>query len=130
VLLQTREHLLEIAMAADWKADAWQPTLRVDGACDALATETMQFLSDIINAPPVAGPPVHETRSTWGGVACGMPRGCFIPDRTVREIVTQKPNSRPAESIGHCGVMPENGPMTLARRENNALWKEAVDARR
>ncbi len=71
---QTRD-LLE-AMRADWQAKGAQPILRVDGGMTA-SDWTMQFLSDIIDAP-VDRPVVRETTALGAGVA-GWHAGGALP---------------------------------------------------
>ena len=73
---QTRD-LLE-AMAADWQSDGVQPTLRVDGGMTA-SDWTMQFLSDIIDAP-VDRPKLQETTALGVAWLAGMHVGLY-PDQ-------------------------------------------------
>lgn len=72
---QTRD-LLE-AMAADWRKEGVQPTLRVDGGMSA-SDWTMQFLSDIIDAP-VDRPALQETTALGVAWLAGMRAGVY-PD--------------------------------------------------
>jgi len=73
---QTRD-LLE-AMAADWQTVGLQPTLRVDGGMTA-SDWTMQFLSDIIDAP-VDRPTLKETTALGVAWLAGMHVGLY-PDQ-------------------------------------------------
>ncbi len=70
---QTRD-LLE-AMHADWQGEGVQPTLRVDGGMTA-SDWTMQFLSDIIDAP-VDRPEVLETTALGAGWLAGQRAGVY-----------------------------------------------------
>lgn len=73
---QTRD-LLE-AMQADWKDKADAPVLRVDGGMSA-SDWTMQFLSDIIDAP-VDRPRILETTALGAAWLAGMQAG-FYPQK-------------------------------------------------
>ncbi|MEO0921155.1 MAG: glycerol kinase GlpK [Pseudomonadota bacterium] len=73
---QTRD-LLE-AMNADWAADGEEQVLRVDGGMSA-SNWTMQFLSDIIDAP-VDRPQVLETTALGAAWLAGMQAG-VCPDQ-------------------------------------------------
>ena len=70
---QTRD-LLE-AMSADWKMTGVSPTLRVDGGMST-SDWTMQFLSDIINAP-VDRPEIIETTALGVAWLAGMHIGVY-----------------------------------------------------
>ena len=70
---QTRD-LLE-AMSADWKMIGVSPTLRVDGGMST-SDWTMQFLSDIINAP-VDRPEIIETTALGVAWLAGMHIGVY-----------------------------------------------------
>jgi glycerol kinase len=72
---QTRD-LLE-AMSADWQISGVSPTLRVDGGMCS-SDWTMQFLSDIINAP-VDRPKIIETTALGVAWLAGMHIGLY-PD--------------------------------------------------
>jgi len=72
---QTRD-LLE-AMSADWQISGVSPTLRVDGGMCS-SDWTMQFLSDIINAP-VDRPEIIETTALGVAWLAGMHIGVY-PD--------------------------------------------------
>jgi len=70
---QTRD-LLE-AMTADWASEGTAPVLRVDGGMSA-SDWTMQFLSDIIDAP-VDRPEVLETTALGAAWLAGMQAGLY-----------------------------------------------------
>ena len=70
---QTRD-LLE-AMSADWQISGVSPTLRVDGGMCS-SDWTMQFLSDIINAP-VDRPEIIETTALGVAWLAGMHIGVY-----------------------------------------------------
>ena len=74
---QTRD-LLE-AMISDWKSDAKGGVLRVDGGMSA-SNWTMQFLSNILNAP-VDRPEVLETTAMGVAWLAGMRVG-FYPEQS------------------------------------------------
>ena len=108
---QTRD-LLE-AMAADWKADGVQPTLRVDGGMSA-SDWTMQFLSDIFNAP-VDRPTVHETTALGVAWLAGMHAGVYPDQEQFAKSWTQETQFTPKMDDDQ-------------RDAKYALWKKAVDA--
>ena len=74
VCYQTRD-LLE-AMQNDWQQKN-PPVLRVDGGMVA-SDFTMQFLSDILNAP-VDRPVILETTAVGAAYLAGMKRGIYPP---------------------------------------------------
>tara|TARA_R110002096_G_scaffold7302_6_gene32078 strand:+ start:359 stop:1846 length:1488 start_codon:yes stop_codon:yes gene_type:complete len=108
---QTRD-LLE-AMSADWKADGVQPTLRVDGGMSA-SDWTMQFLSDIIDAP-VDRPTVHETTALGVAWLAGMHAGVYPDQEQFAKSWTQETQFTPKMDDDQ-------------RDAKYALWKKAVDA--
>ena len=108
---QTRD-LLE-AMSADWKADGVQPTLRVDGGMSA-SDWTMQFLSDIIDAP-VDRPTVHETTALGVAWLAGMHSGVYPDQEQFAKSWTQETQFTPKMDDDQ-------------RDAKYALWKKAVDA--
>ena len=108
---QTRD-LLE-AMSADWKADGVQPTLRVDGGMSA-SDWTMQFLSDIIDAP-VDRPTVHETTALGVAWLAGMHAGVYPDQEQFAKSWTQETQFTPKMDDDQ-------------RDAKYALWKKAIDA--
>jgi len=108
---QTRD-LLE-AMAADWQGDDVQPILRVDGGM-AASDWTMQFLSDIINAP-VDRPTVQETTALGVAWLAGMQAGVYPDQESFAKSWTQETRFTPNMDDDQ-------------RTAKYARWKKAVKA--
>ncbi len=108
---QTRD-LIE-AMAADWQSDEVQPILRVDGGMVA-SDWTMQFLSDIINAP-VDRPTIRETTALGVAWLAGMHAGVYPDRETFAKTWTQETRFTPTMDADR-------------RAAKYARWKKAVQA--
>lgn len=108
---QTRD-LLE-AMAADWRKDGVQPTLRVDGGMSA-SDWTMQFLSDIIDAP-VDRPALQETTALGVAWLAGMRAGVYPDMDGFAAIWAQDKQFTPAMDAD-------------TRATKYAAWQRAVQA--
>lgn len=108
---QTRD-LLE-AMRADWQGHGADATLRVDGGMSA-SDWTMQFLSDIINAP-VDRPEVLETTAMGAAWLAGQRIGLYPDMQGFEENWAVDRTFTPA--------MDEN-----TRATRYATWKRAVEA--
>ncbi len=108
---QTRD-LLE-AMHADWAAEGTAPVLRVDGGMSA-SDWTMQFLSDIINAP-VDRPEVLETTALGAAWLAGMQAGIYPPLEAFTKGWTAQARFTPAMDVA-------------TRDAKYARWQRAVAA--
>lgn len=108
---QTRD-LLD-AMRADWQGHGADATLRVDGGMSA-SDWTMQFLSDIINAP-VDRPEVLETTAMGAAWLAGQRVGLYPDMQGFAESWAVDRTFTPA--------MDEN-----TRTSRYATWKRAVEA--
>lgn len=105
-------------MKADWsetgaKADASTPALRVDGGMSA-SDFTMQFLSDIINAP-VERPHVLETTAMGAAWLAGHQAGLLPDMQAFADSWTAEARFDP--------TMAEE-----QREEKYIAWKRAVKA--
>ncbi|WP_371225454.1 glycerol kinase GlpK [Roseovarius sp. 2305UL8-3] len=108
---QTRD-LLE-AMHADWASESTAPVLRVDGGMSA-SDWTMQFLSDIINAP-VDRPEVLETTALGAAWLAGMQAGIYPSLDGFAKSWRAQTRFTPAMD-------------SATRHEKYAAWKRAVNA--